>query len=247
MLVVAGCGKRSSGGNAGAAGPSGSASSSEDENAVLASPQFTAPIMLHLGADAYEKSRELAALNGADPRSTNGAVYEKTDFSPCSVIKQQIFDYIDPSIDAISYDRASLTNALFVQNIYHFDTYTIRYPNATMPEYGTENTFYCAVRTEGVIQPPPGQPTLAIHQPINVALGQRVFKAWTYRNEYTTPMPGHGDVQMFSGTFTYAIRLTLPLGNFTSDGTGSAKVALNPDTGRREIVSLALNDPQLIP
>lgn len=248
MLVVTGCGKRnSSGESTGASSSSGSASSSEDENAVLASPQFTAPIMLHLGMDAYQKSQELAALNGVDPRGTNGAVYEKTDFSPCSVDKQQILDYIDPSIDAISYDRVAVTNALFTQNVYHFDTYTIRYPSATMPEYGTENTFYCAVKTEGSVQPPPGQSAQAIHGPLNVLLGQRVFKQWTYRNEYTTPMPGHGDVQMFAGTFTYAIRLTLSLGNFTSDGTGSAKVALNPDTGKREIVSLVLNDPRLVP
>src|SRR6185312_10266521 len=165
----------------------------------------------------------------------------------CWTDQQQILQQLNPSIDTITYDRMAVTNALFARNIYHFDTYTIHYPNATMPEYGNENTFYCAVMTEGAIRPPPGQPSLAIHQAINMPLGQRIFKTWTYSNEYTTPMPGHGDVHVFSGTFTYVIRLTLPLGNFASEGTGTAKVMLNPDTGQREIVSLVLNDPQLVP
>jgi hypothetical protein len=241
LAVLSGCGKHGSQSSGASSDASG-----EDEATALAAPQFTAPIMLHLTGDAYQQAQQLKALNGVDPRNTNGAAYEKADFFPCSTDQRQVLDNLNPGI-SIPVERVALINALFTRNIYHFETYTIQYPNASSPGYGTSNTFFCAVMTEGTIQPPPGQPSSWVHQPINVQFGQRVFQAWTYRNRYTTPSPGHGDAQVFAGTFTYAIREDIPLGPFQSFGTGNVKVSLNPDTGRWEIASLVLNDPQLMP
>ena len=245
-LVLTGCGKHGSSQQPTAANPT-AAQNEDDENAVLNAPQFAAPIMLHLTGDGYQAEQQLAALNGVDPRNTYGAAYETTDFSPCLINEHQLFENLNPGLDGVPVDHFVLVKLLVERNVYHIHAYTLQYPNASMPGYGKANTFYCAVMTEGVIQPPPGQPPSWVHQPINVQFGQRVFQAWTFRNHYTTAIPGHGDVQIFAGTFNYTIRQDIPLGEFRSLGVGNAKAMLNPDTGKWEVVSLGLNDPQLVP
>jgi len=243
VLAIAGCGKPGATHNRSGTADVVSAQNEDDENAVLSAPQFSAPIMLRLGGDAYQAEQQIVALNGVDPRTTYGAAYETDDFSPCSTNRQQVLDNLNPGID-IPADRVALTNALFARNIYHMDTYTIRYPNASSPGYGTSNTYYCAVITESSIRQVAGQPSSALHQPMNIQFGQRVFQAWTYRNRYTTEVPGHGEVKVFAGTFTYAIREDIPLGWFGSFGTANAKAVLNPDTGKWEVVTLDLSDPK---
>ena len=244
LLPLSGCEKHGGGQSTGA---NSNEAGSDDESAVLASPQFTAPIMLHLTGDANQQAQQLAALNGVDPRNTQGAAYEKTDFWPCSIDKQQELDNLNPGVSPLPAEHGALVNALFNQRIYRLDTYVIQYPNASSTAYGTSNTFYCAVINDGVLPLSPDQAALGVHRPLDVVLGHRMFKSWTYRNQYTTQIPGHGDVQVFAGTFGYAVRLDFPLGVFTNDGTGLAKVFLNPDTGKWEIASLTLNDPQLLP
>jgi hypothetical protein len=247
LLVVASCGKGSTGQNSAATGAPPAEGVSEDEAAVWAAPQFTRPIMLHISADAYQESQQLAALNGNDPHETYGAAYETSRFFPCATNSLDAESIIHASIDGLDINQTALANALIRGNLYHFDTYTIQYPNRTTNDYGTSNVFSCVVRVDEardyLLPADRGQ---NIHGPVSLLFSRRLFSAWTYRNRYETQVPGRGSVKVFAGTMIYKMDVVIPIGSYNGDGTASVRVTLNPDTGKWEVESFELHDPELV-
>jgi hypothetical protein len=223
------------------------AASTDDEAAILASPQLTTPITLHLNQDGYQQAQELAALNGSDPRPTYGAAYEASAHSPCGTNGQDVAARLGANVYGVAIDDPTLSGALMRAQLYQFPTYTIQYPNRTTEDNGTYNVFACAVVADTVRQYlSPNQAGADLHNGIYLNFARRTFTAWTYRNRYETQIPGRGTVKVFAGTLTYRMDVSIPIGSYNGDGSASIKAMLNPDKGTWEISDFELHDPQLM-
>jgi hypothetical protein len=219
----------------------------EDEKAALANPAFTNPILMQLPTDTYAASLRVAAMNGVDNRPTNGAAYNSSDFLPCHVP-----DPITPgvglnvSIGTYPFERDAVVNWLAGKGLVLVNRYTIRYPNATSAQYGTENTFICPVVSDAMLQYVPEEARAGgVHNGLAIPILWRKFQAWTYQNRYETDVPGSGKVKMFAGTFTYTFESAIPNGVVAGEGTGSVKVMLNPDNGQWQVTEYQNQDPSI--
>jgi hypothetical protein len=219
----------------------------EDEKAALANPAFTNPILMQLPADTYAAAQRAAAMNGVDERPTDGAAYNSSDFLPCHVpspINPGIGFYV--SIGTYPFGQDVVMNWLASKGLTSVNRYTIRYPNATSAQYGTENTFICPVVSDAMLQfIPEDQRAGGVHNGVAIPLLRRKFDAWTYRNRYETQIPGMGSVKVFAGTFTYTLESVIPGATPSGSGTASVKAILNPDTGRWQSDSYQGQDPSL--
>lgn len=245
LLVLAACGKSNTGQNSPAEGQAASEGSTEDEAVALSAPQFTAPILVRVNADAYQQSQQLEALNGVDPRATNGAAYERTAFAPCGMSIQDAAFTVQADMDGPA-RGADLVNALTKSSLYRFSSYNIQYPNRTSNDNGIYNIFICAVRSDEardyLLPADRGQD---IHGPVSLLFSRRLFSAWAYRNRYEAPVSGRGSVKVFAGTMSYKMDVVMPIGSYNGVGTASVRVTLNPDTGKWEVESFELHDPEL--
>jgi hypothetical protein len=219
----------------------------EDEKAALANPAFTNPIVMQIPADTYAAAERVAAMNGVDERPTNGAAYNSSDFLPCHVP-----DPLTPgvgfniSIGSYPFGRDVVVNWLAGKGLVIVYRYTIRYPNATSAQYGTENTFICPVVSDAILPyVPEDQRAQGVHNGLVIPLLSRKFGAWTYRNRYEADVLGSGKVKMFAGTFTYTLESAIPNGVVAGEGTGSVKVMLNPDNGQWQVTEYQNQDPSI--
>jgi hypothetical protein len=245
LLLLSACG-RSQGPQQSAAPASGTTApvTHDDENAALASSQFAAPIMLVVPADAFPQVQQMAALGGADPKQTNGAAYEKSDFFPCTVGANPEFI---PFFEQIPAQASDVLQWMTAQGLFQVQSYTIQYPNAQMPEYGTANVFNCAVVQDSLGQfLTPGDRANGVHGGVRVPAATRALTNWTYENRYETPMPGKGNVKVFAGRLIYVLQPILPGLGFTGQGSGSVKMIMNPDSGQWEVESFELHDQRLV-
>jgi len=219
----------------------------EDEKAALLNPAFTNPILMQFPPDTYAAAQRAAAMNGVDERPTNGAAYNSSDFLPCHVP-----DPVNPgvgfgiSIGQYQFGRDVIVNWLARKGLVLVNRYTIRYPNTTYAQYGTENTFICPVVSDAMLQYVPEEARAGgLHNGLTIPLLWRKFGEWTYRNRYETDVPGSGNVKMFAGTFTYTLESAIPNGVVAGVGTGSVKVMLNPDNGQWQVTEYQNQDPSI--
>jgi hypothetical protein len=245
LLALTACGKSDTGQNSPAGGRTASEGVAEDEAVALSAPQFTAPILVRVNADAYQQSQQLEALNGVDPRATNGAAYERTAFAPCGASIQDAAFTVQADMDGPA-RGADLVNALTRSSLYRFSSYNIQYPNRTSNDNGTYNIFVCAVRADDARDYfLPADRGRDIHGPVSLLFSRRLFLDWTYRNRYEAPVSGRGSLKVFAGTMSYKMDVVMPIGSYNGDGTASVRVTLNPDTGKWEVESYELHDPEL--
>lgn len=241
LLLLSGCGRNTS--QSGQASGT-DAATHDDENAALASSQFAAPIILQVPADAFPQVQQITALGGSDPKQTNGAAYERNDFFPCMVGADPEFI---PYFEHLPAGAGDVERWMMGQGFFQVQQYTLQYPNAQMPDYGTANVFNCAVVQDSLAQfLAPSDRANGVHGGVRVPAATRALTNWTYENRYETPVSGKGNVKVFAGRLLYAMQPLLPGMSFTGQGSGSVKMVLNPDTGRWEVESFDLQDPRLM-
>lgn len=214
------------------------------EQVVKGSPKFLNGPTLFVESDAYRAAEQLNALGGVDPSRIYGAAYAP-NYPPCTTRLSDVRGAASFSGYGFAPGvvRQWLHNEGYVQTM----RYQIRYPNASMPQsYGNTKTFYCPVRTvafQAALQKANWNGN--IHNSVSVPIARRIFGAWTYKNQYSTPMPGQGNVKVFAGRLTYRMKPLLAGLSFTGMGTASVKAHLNPDTGNWVIDAFNAHDPRL--
>lgn len=225
-------------------------SSTDDETAALVTPQFTAPIMLHLSGDTYAAAQSAAAMHGNSPIYPPDSHTVGINLLPCrgsddNFIYPTTFAF-SASIGSYSWPRDTVELWLVKKGILDLQRYPIRHSMPEDRDYGKVSTFTCPVVSESLRQYlPPDQNSANIHNGIDVPILQRKFVEWTYRNRYETAISGSGTVKMFAGTFTYTLESTIPNAITSAVGTASVKMMLNPDTGRWETVEYQTQDPAI--
>lgn len=218
--------------------------SNEDEAAALTPSKFTDPVTLSLNIDANDVIPTISALKGVDNRSTNGAVYEKSDFSGCQVDSSQIS--VALSISGYNLSPQSITAWMIRQGFLTVMTYPITYPNARYPGLGNANTFLCPVINDTLREHfPSGIGMVDIHHGIKFRFAHRVFDRWTYENRYDTTVPGKGTVKVFAGTFAYRMESNFPGVSFEGMGSVTVKLYKDPDNGQWTIASYEMREPDI--
>lgn len=226
--------------------------SSDDESAAVFFPAFTEQVILHVERDDFDEAQVLAGMNSVDPKPTYGAAYEQNDFSPCvgragpGSEMAGLSAYITGNKGPV--DPTTFSNWLILHKLYEQHVFQITFTNASMANsYGNSVVYTCAVVSEHIQKYiPPDQRPNGIHNGFAMPMAKRMFNGWTYRNRYSTPVPGRGDVKVLAGTFTYSMEPLTPFISFGGTGIASVKVMLNPDTGQWNIVNAQLRDPPLI-
>lgn len=206
-----------------------------DETAALSDSKFTTPIVLRLGQDGYSQAQKLVAMNGVDNRRTSGARYETSRYLPCGGQREysgslQISTHIDNGYD---FDDMTMKKWLSNNRIIESVTYNIRYPNAGSENpYGNNDDYVCPIVNDNVSKYFSSIQGRNVHNGLDIPIGRRVLTKWTFRNRYSTDIPGKGNVKVFAGTFTYMVVSMVPIVSFSGEGTVTVKMYLDPDTGR---------------
>jgi hypothetical protein len=238
-VLLSSCGQRHSG-NSGGNGsqPDPNAPTAAEQSVVFSNAQFIAPVKMHIPADDFASAQVLAAEN-------NGTVDWSTFLgSQVGCVQQGYATVIGfrpmPSVDGYALDGHQLEDVLEQAHFRSVQSYSLTL-NGT-PWGSIARTFACTVNTGSTTLFAPFQ---APHGELDVLVGERGCKHWTYVNHYQSPVPGQGNAQVFAGTFAYAMLGLVDGAQFSGDGTASVKMYLNPDNGQWTVLSFELHDPPL--
>jgi len=217
-----------------------------DEMAALASPAFNRPLNLTLGVDGFGADQRLAAMHGLAAVSPEPNVVG-INVEPCQDTQyNDSRDVFTASVEGYRFDNEPLVQWLIREGVVTRRTYAIQHQQPGDTFYGTTHTYVCTVVLDTIRRYlTSGASDADIHRGVTLPLLGRRFVAWTYRNRYQTDLLGMGKVQVFAGTYTYAMTTSIPGLGSTRLGTGSVKVFLNPDTGHWEVDSNQLSDPPM--
>ena len=224
----------------------------EDEVAALSAPQFSYPLNLHIGADAFAAGRYAASLNGVEPPASmlpgGAGMMVGINLTPChdTQTPPDPSTTFQASIENYGINYDSVVAWLVQSGVVERHLYPIQFTQAGDPLNGQRRTFECYVVTEMARRHlPPSMSGADIHAGFDIPLLTRKFVAWTYRNRYETQIPGLGTVKVFAGTFTYTFVSAIPGVSVSGVGTASIRSSLNPDTGKWKSDSYQGQDPSI--
>ncbi|HWA92075.1 MAG TPA: hypothetical protein VG889_18695 [Rhizomicrobium sp.] len=257
-LLLAGCDphKGVQGPQPGAAAPApaapaadaGNVTSADDEAAVLASPQFMSPMMLHMSGDTFATAQVAASMNGQSIIYPPETHIVGVNLLPCRDTEDHFYPAGSMAFSAwvtnYPFPEGTLTSWLVRKGLLELQRYPIKHIQPDDPLYGKTQTWVCPVVSEKVREYlAPEQRRVDIHGGFDVPLMRRVFVEWTYRNRYETELFGMGKVKIFAGTMSYKLEAVIPGATPTKPGTASVKALLNPDTGRWQVDMFQATDP----
>jgi hypothetical protein len=216
---------------------------------ALAQPAFTTPIVLELGPDASSEASEIAALHGIYGEGPLNQAPK--NYSLCLLdSKNPIADLgrapqFIARVKGVDIAQTVLVDWLVRNNVVLFKDFKVRNSYA-------QRTYSCPLLNIDLLKRLRSEtPQMVANLWTNAAtivVGKRVLARWTYRNTYTTPFPGKGDVKVFAGTFTYKID---PINNsslkvsFPTAGTWKIKMYLDPDNGKWTVIDSKDDSPTI--
>ena len=226
---------------------------------ALDRPEFSAPITLHLEQDGNAENGVLNGLNGIDSRPytsitwSGGPDHFNGNFTGCywslnggavGSLSLSLNARINAYPQGFS-NQDSLFNWLVNHRAINVFVWTVKYTNLAYPGYGDTITWYCPVVNEKFAAEHAVSWIGSYHGGVEIGIAKRRVIDWTYTNSYETEIPGKGKVKFFAGTFTYTADATVPDVTFGTDGTGSVKMYLDPDTGKWVVDNLELHEPTI--
>ncbi|HEY2068297.1 MAG TPA: hypothetical protein VGG48_01985 [Rhizomicrobium sp.] len=243
LFALAACGPSDSlhaGGRGNAAG--GGVSAVENEKQIVWSdPRLSDPIYLRFGPDQFAKAQQVSShISGTyDYWSTEP---DLAGDGRCGLNPRE--QQVNATVDVFNFSGTVLSDWLLASGFAHQEAYTVKYTNGPYSSV----TFYCIFLQQNVLQYMPGAEfnglaqSNAYHNGLNVPVARRVCTRWTYANEYEAQTADKGNVKFFAGTFTFQIVPFVPWFSVSGTGTGSAKMYLDPDSGKWVVATLDLQN-----
>lgn len=234
-LALAGCGKKSHSGAQGPTLPEQPQLSQIQEQLIFNDPRFTNNIALHIPNEGFGSLQILASIDTITWDSAVRLRHSCTESGDHSQVRA-----LGPYFDEYELASDVIANDLVASGVQRVESVSLTIPDS--PWGPLTRTYSCVVNNDTMQQYVPGQ---NIHAPLDIPVGYRVCKGWSYFNQYDTAVPGQGTVHVLAGTISFEMAPLAEGVAFGGDGTVSIKLHQNPDNGSWVIDTYEVHDPPL--